>query len=239
LLSDICQRLPDDWHDGCAAIAKFIGGIDIHPNIPKIIFTAVVLYVILWILAQVNGIRRKVTLRNASIIKLTARDPSIRLRRDAFSSSAAADASIGKVARVRFRYLDADGSVPIKSRSLHRSFIVSVNAIDMPNAVIPHGGMGVDRATWEVLEAFMFKLPGQPALGTAKFYVRINRKIRGVRFLLRHPDVMLRTTGWEDARVVEHSRPRGFPRSVRFRCVVAAADQKHRPPCAWRSLSSP
>jgi hypothetical protein len=128
--------------------------------------------------------------------RLTARDQLIRLRRDAFSSSAAADASIGKVARVRFWYLGKNGSVPVKAKILHRSFIVSVNAIDMQNAVIAHGGMGVDRATWEALEAFMYRLPGQPALATAKFYVRVNGKIRGVRFLLRHPDVMLRPTGW-------------------------------------------
>jgi len=180
LLNDpICQHLSDDWHDGCAAITKFFGGIDIHPNIPKIIFTAVVLYVILWILAQVNGIRRKVTLREASIIKLPARDPSIRLRRDAFSSSAAADASIGKVARVRFWYLAADGSVPVKAKTVHRSFIVSVNAIDMQNAVIPHGGMGVDRATWEALEAFMYRLPGQPALGACPSNCRFCGSGRG------------------------------------------------------------
>jgi hypothetical protein len=194
LLADlICSQMPESWHHACAAIAA----VEIHEKIPRALAMIVVLYCILWVLAQVNGLRRRVTLRNASIVRLLPlRDhPSIRLRRDAFSSPAAADASNGKVARVRIWCLDGDGGkMLVRAKTMPRSAIVSVNAIDKQTAVVPSGGIGVDRDTWEQLDAFMERK--KLALASAKFRVRVSGKLRGVRFLLRHPDVMLRTTGW-------------------------------------------
>jgi hypothetical protein len=198
LLGDlICSRVPENWHDACLAIAA----IEIHEKIPRAVAMFVVLYCILWVLAQVNGIRRRVTLKSASVVRVPSlRDhPAINLRRDAFTNSAAADASNGKVARVKLWYLNGNGKTLVKANSIPRSSIVAVNAIDKQNALIPPGGLGVDKLTWEALDAFMERRGNNPALPAAKFRVRISGKLRGVRFLLRHPDVTLRTAGWVTA----------------------------------------
>jgi uncharacterized protein YjeT (DUF2065 family) len=188
----VCRHFPDEWREMCVNAASFLVS---HKTL-RVIGLFALLYVILWILAQVNGLRRGATLPSATIKKAATNPPSIRLRRDAFDDAAIAQRANGRVARVKFWYLDGSNPIPIVSKRIPQSFILSVNAIDKQNSAIAAGGMAVDSSTYEQLEALMDLAPRKPSLQDARFRVKITWKLRGVLFLLRHPDALLRTTGW-------------------------------------------
>jgi hypothetical protein len=181
----------------------------IHPNIPKAILMLIILYVILFILAQQNRIKKRFVVNFVSVFQETQDNvPIVRIRRselgeDKLSQQVAFAQYNNKFGDINFFYLGQESEMEsieatkgTKVDISRKSFRIWVNQVDRE---AHEGQIGVDRGTWDALDNFLEGLPAQrrPHLKNAVFRVAVRAKIHGVRFLLRHhPDPIMRVTGW-------------------------------------------